>query len=244
MHLQHHDPAQRVRAYIRHVPRQPQTGFTLLELLVATTLLSMIMLGLSGALRTMAQTETRVDERLQRMAEIRAVQHFVAHTFSRVPAEKWPVPDAPGQLAVAFQAAPDSLVWLGVLPARPDVGGRHFFRLALEGDAGSPQLVLRLQAASAQAWPTDWSQTEARVIARGVQVFRVQAQGLPAGRQATEPVIPGWIDGWPQSQYLPEQLRLDVTDQRGAWPLWIVPVTASSRSDDGIAITVIGGGSR
>lgn len=218
-------------------------GFTLLELLVATTLLSMIMLGLSGAMRTIAQTETRVDERLQRITEIRAVQQFVAQTFNRVPAQKWPVPDAPGQQSVAFAAGADSLVWLGNLPARPDVGGRHFFRLALEGEGANTRLVLRLQPASLQAWPTDWSQAEARVMAQGVKAFRVQAQGLPPGNRP-DAGPHGWADGWPQTQYLPEQVRLDVEDARGPWPLWVMPVSTSAQTDDGIAITVIGGGTR
>ena len=38
-------------------PSTHQTGFTLVELLVTMALLSMLMLGMASALRTMAQTE-------------------------------------------------------------------------------------------------------------------------------------------------------------------------------------------
>jgi general secretion pathway protein J len=44
----------------------------------------MIMVAMGGAFRTMAQTETRVDEKLQRTDQMRVVQQFFRHTVSRV----------------------------------------------------------------------------------------------------------------------------------------------------------------
>jgi len=44
----------------QHAMTHPHKGFTLLEMLVVMVLLSVIMLGLLSALRTMAQTETRI----------------------------------------------------------------------------------------------------------------------------------------------------------------------------------------
>lgn len=223
---------------------QLQAGFTLLELLVATTLLSLIMIGLSGALRSVAQIETRVDTRLQRIAEIKELQNFIAHTLNRVPAEMLPVPDSPGQQSVAFKVGVEELVWLGNMPARPDVGGRHFFRLAIEQDSIHPTLVLRYQPALQQAYPSNWTSSEARVIAKDAKALRFKAQGLPPIGQKVVPGQHGWTLGWPNTQYLPEQLQIEVEDHLGPWPLWIVPVSSGALGDEGIAITVIGGGRR
>ena len=46
--------------------RERMSGFTLVEILVVMTLMSVVMLALGAAMRTIAQTEERVDQRLQR----------------------------------------------------------------------------------------------------------------------------------------------------------------------------------
>ena len=63
-------------------------GFTLLELLVVMSLLSVIMIGLTSALRTMAQTESKIDQRLERLGEMRVVLAFLVQTLTRVSAQK------------------------------------------------------------------------------------------------------------------------------------------------------------
>ena len=57
--------------------KQRQRGFTLVEVLVVMTLLSLVVLALGSALRTTAQTEERVDQRLARNDEIRVVTGFL-----------------------------------------------------------------------------------------------------------------------------------------------------------------------
>ncbi|MEO8118593.1 MAG: prepilin-type N-terminal cleavage/methylation domain-containing protein, partial [Rhodoferax sp.] len=80
----------RTNSVIASAARQSirQSGFTLLELLVVMTLLSIIMVGLVSALRTMAQTETKIDQRLQRLDEIRVARTFLQQTLTRVSAAK------------------------------------------------------------------------------------------------------------------------------------------------------------
>lgn len=62
-------------------PRRLQLGFTLVELLVTMALLSILMLGMASALRTMAQTEERVDTRLTETDEFRVATGFFANYF-------------------------------------------------------------------------------------------------------------------------------------------------------------------
>ena len=59
-------------------------------------LLSIIMLGLVSALRSMAQTETKIDERLQRLAEIRVDRSFLQQTPTRASTATLDAPDATG----------------------------------------------------------------------------------------------------------------------------------------------------
>ena len=52
-------------------------GFTLVEMLVALTLMSLVMLGMASAIRTMAQTEERIDVRVDRADEMRVASGFI-----------------------------------------------------------------------------------------------------------------------------------------------------------------------
>lgn len=224
-------------------PAARQQGFTLLELLVVMSLLSIIMVGLGVALRGMAQTEDRVDKRIDRMGEIRVVRHFLQTTLGRVSGQTIDLPNTPGQQTVPFQATPDSLTWVGILPARPDVGGRHFFRLSMEDGPQGPQLILRYAPWNPDFVLPDWSATESRVLVKQVQTFAIQAQGLPPDMNDTRKPWPqGWQDGWPVTDALPERVRLLISDGQGAWPEWVLPIQPSAQSDRSFNIVVIGGG--
>jgi general secretion pathway protein J len=226
-------------------PATLQNGFTLLELLVVMSLLSIIMVGLGAALRGMAQTEDRVDKKIERTGEIRVVRQFVQATLNRVSGQTIDLPNAPGQKTVPFQATPDSLTWVGILPARPDVGGKHFFRLSMEDGPQGAQLTLRYAPWNPDFVLPDWSSTESRVLVKKVQTFSIQAQGLPPDLNDTNKPWPqGWQDGWPVTDALPERLRLIVSDAQGAWPEWVLPLQASAQSDSSLNLVVIGGSRR
>ena len=225
------------------VPRSRDTrGFTLLELLVVMTLLSLLMTGLISALRTMAQTESKIDQRLLWLDETRVARAFLQQTLSRVSAAKLDAPGATGKSIVPFVATSDSLVWVGILPARPNVGGRHFFRLAMEEVASNPELVLRFAPCNADMAFPDWSQAESRILIKGVEQFDVQAQGLPQPGSARANAWPrGWQSGWPVPDALPEQLRLHIKGSRGDWPQWLFALRALPQGDDSLNDISLGG---
>lgn len=220
-----------------------QRGFTLLELLVVMSLLSIIMVGLVSALRTMAQTESKIDERLQRLDEIRVARTFLHQTLGRVSALKLDEPGATGKRVVPFLATADSLSWVGIMPARPDVGGRHFFRLMIEGTSSGNELVLRYLPWNPDLVLPDWSAAEPRVLIPGITQMSVQAQGLPPQGQSTGPAWPtGWQSGWPITDTLPEQVRLSLADARGDWPEWTIALYALPQGDSRFSNVAIGGG--
>jgi general secretion pathway protein J len=215
----------------------------LLELLVVMSLLSVIMIGLVSALRSMAQTEGRIDQKLERMDEIRVARAFLQQTLSRVSAVTLDAPDAIGRKVIPFVATADSLSWIGILPARPDVGGRHFFRLALEDSHRGHDLVLRFSPWNPDAQFPDWSAAESRILIPGINQINVQAQGLrPTGRNSVQAWPIGWQSGWPVADALPQQVRLDLVDAQGEWPEWTIALHALPRSDSSVNMVVVGGG--
>ena len=223
--------------------RPAQRGFTLLELLVVMTLLSVIMIGLVSALRTMAQTESRIDARLAHLDEIRVARSFLQQTLGRVSAVTVDAPGATGKKVTSFAATPDTLTWVGIMPARPDVGGRHYFRLSLEGNPAGSDLVLRFAPWNPDLTLPDWSKADSRVLIAGIQQMRVQAQGLPPqNRSPAEPWPKDWQTGWPIADVLPEQVRLSLSDANADWPDWTLALHALPRGDGSFSRVVVGGG--
>lgn len=220
---------------------QPSRGFTLLELLVALSVTSLIALAMGGALRTMAQAETTLAQRTAEVDETRLGRQLLQQALSVVVAPSTNGPDGP---VLPFLAAPDRLEWIGVMPARPGMAGRHFFRLMLEGAGGeAPALVLRFAPWAPDAPAPDWTSTPSRILLSSVSSFGVQASGLPPrGRTHPVPWPVGWQEGWAIPDRLPQWLRLVWVDERGIPHHWTEPVRASISNDDSLTLVTVGGG--
>lgn len=216
-------------------------GFTLLELLVVMSLLSIIMVGLTSALRTMAQTESKIDHRLAQLEDTRVVRAFLLQTLSRVSAQKIDAPGATGKTMVPFVATPDSLMWVGIMPARAHLGGRYFFRLAIEDVGAEKALVLRFAPWNPNLTLPDWATTENRILRTGIDSLHIEAQGLAP--QGASPWPQGWQKGWPIVDVLPEQLRLGWADAQGEGPEWTMALHALPQSDSSFNLVTVGGGS-
>ena len=195
---------------------------------MAVSLLSIIMVALGSAMRTMAQTENRVDQRLQRIDDLRVATGFLQQVLGRVSARKQPAPQGRGGQQVAFRATPTSIEWVGIMPARHGMGGRFFFRLQPEELATGPALVLRFAPwdAAASSFP-DWSKATARMLVPELGQFAVYAEGRPTHSQVLPPDWPlGWIPGWPMPDQLPQRLRIIWGSAGLTWPDLVVPVRA------------------
>jgi len=204
-------------------PRRP-SGFTLVEILVAMTLLSLVMLALGAAMRTLGQTEQRVDQRLQAADEMRVASQFLASVLGRVSPRKSTLPAQAGASPYLFAGDPAAVAWVGVMPARHGAGGRHYFRLGGETVDGHPVVVLRYAPWTADTGFPDWSAAQSRVLAAGVAGFAL-AYADGAGN---------WSPAWRQPDKLPARIRVDLRTAAGEWPPLIVAMRqlpAAGRGD-------------
>ncbi|WP_326534106.1 prepilin-type N-terminal cleavage/methylation domain-containing protein [Pseudorhodoferax sp.] len=185
-------------------------GFTLLEVIVVMALLSLIMLAMGSALRTTAQTEQRIDTRLARTDELRVSSDFLRSVLGRVSAQQGAARLEPGASRYAFAGGPQEMRWLGVMPARHGVGGRHHFRLAIE-----PQgLVLRYLPWQGEQQP-DWGRSESYVLVAG-------ATALALRFEDTREQPSQWVEQWAAPDALPQRVALAVQTAQGAWPDLVV----------------------
>lgn len=210
------------------------SGFTLVEMLVVMSLLALIMVAMASALRTMAQTEARVDERLQRNDQIRVVNNFLRKTLGRIDITK---KNNPSGQSILFACDADSMSWVGIMPARYGAGGRYFFHIALEETSPTKSLVLRYSPWSIQPGFPDWSQSKSHILASDITKFRLESEGLPLDLQSTSSTWPrGWQVGWPVKDAAPQRIRLSLTDPKGTWPplvMTLMPTLQSQPSSGG-----------
>lgn len=186
-------------------------GFTLVEILVVMTLMSVIMLALGAAMRTIGQSEERVDLRLQRSDEMRVAANFLSSTLGRISARKSQAPTQVGTSLALFSAKPDAVMWIGVMPARYGAGGRNFFRLALERQAGRSDLVIRFTPWTGAAVFPDWAAADSRVLVR-------DATRLGLEYAQDDGAVQSWRDDWVDPLVLPGRIRLSLRAGVLDWP--------------------------
>jgi general secretion pathway protein J len=215
----------------RRRPLLRERGFTLVEVMVALTLLSLVMLVLGAAIRSMGASAERIDARSASIDEMRVATTLLREIAGR-PAAQRAEPPAPGLL---FSGGPDAMSWIGVMPARFGAAGRHFFHLAVEPQPdGSTGLVLRFVPWRwEQKVLPDWAQADSRVLVRhiGAAAFAYGGDGMNQG----------WQKAWPIEEIrLPPRVRLLLTAAGAEWPPLVLALHALPASGSGGARFVTG----
>lgn len=216
-------------------------GFTLLELLIAISLLSLLMLGLGSTLMTVAQTQTKADARLQLLDQQRVTVRFLRTIFAQTSAmlnRDGVMVD--GRRSNYFLGDGQVVQWLGVMPARFGAGGRTYFKLGLEPGVahGGSDLVLRYLPWSAEQAKLDWGQATGQILETKVQALQLFYQDGAQG-------VHVWHSSW-QSAELPSAIDMQVSTDAGHWhkttmAIYATPASAKGSSNGG---AVFGGTSQ
>jgi general secretion pathway protein J len=214
-----------------------QTGFTLVEVLIALFLLSLLMLVLTGAMRSMGQIEERVDLRIQAADDNRAAVDLLRGVLGHVSARRFRSLDADGPPELPFfEAGPDSLAWIGIMPARYGTGGRHYLRLAVESGAdGVGRLVLRYAPWSGEPMFADWAQAQAQALAAPVNSMSLRYKEPASGQWSTVWPPPGLPAVELPLTRLPSAVALQIDGPGFVWPPLIVAVAPTPISDPSVS---------
>ena len=70
-------------------PCRSEAGFTLVEVLIALSLLSLLMLVLTSAMRSLGQTEERIEQRVEVADNYRTAVNFLQDALGRVSARRF-----------------------------------------------------------------------------------------------------------------------------------------------------------
>lgn len=202
-----------------------KAGFTLVELLVVMTLISLVMLALFSGMRSMGQIETRIDTRLALADEFRTTVSFLHASLDRVSSRK-----LNGQQADAsplpFVAAENEMTWIGVMPARYGSGGRHFFRLSVENtNSGTAAWVIRYIPWSADVGALDWNSAQSLVLVDKVASLNILYQDL-------QDQVAKWRSDWPIADRLPRAVSFSLRTQSTSWPVIVIAMRPMPGMED------------
>lgn len=201
--------------------RTRQKGYTLVELLVAMTLFSLIVSVTYAGLRMASRSWEAGEKRTSVASDMRLLQSFLRRYLSRT----YPLLEFDeGHWRLHFQGAGDQLSFVAENPSHLGLGGLYEITLAVKGADGGRRVIMvrRLLNSdySGQAPVAGMGKDthEETVLAAGLQEAKFSYFGRD---QPTE--SPFWSDHWVERQALPELIRMRVTTSDGeAWPALVV----------------------
>jgi general secretion pathway protein J len=153
-------------------------GFTLVEVIVALGIFSLIMLATVSGYRTLGNTASTIDRMTDRTDELRSVSTFLREALENavVGTESGGGDDLSfgGSAASAapvayFKVSKGSLEWRARVLFGEAYGGSYFLRLAKRND----ELVLQWQEPAGQFKPGDWKKAPSRKVLDQLLVFEI-----------------------------------------------------------------------
>lgn len=198
-------------------------GFTLVEVLLALSLTTLIMLALISALATFGKTATSLENRFERSDELRLVSDFLRATIGRA-LEDYSVRLPDNSAAVMFEGDSTDLRWVGVMPARHGTGGVYNFRLFVVEDEFGPTLSLQYQPFVGEGEIPDWNGVESRVLIDKLSVFEIEYFDREADT---------WTSAWRGAEALPALVKLGISVGGNAWPELLVRIRPGGQASRG-----------
>lgn len=172
-------------------------GFTLVEVVVALAILSLVMLTTITGLRTLANTQSTLDRITGRIDQVRTVSSFLRDTI-----ESAAIGSSDGgglalggssREAAYLDITADSLTWKSTILIGESFGGTYLLRVAKEDDL----LVLRWQEPGPSGEPgQDWGEAQERTLVEDLQEFELawrEDAGDDWQRQWEKGDVAGWV---------------------------------------------------
>ena len=188
-------------------------GFTLVEVLIALTLLGIMMTLLMSTFRAGAKSWD-AGEKIASATE----NQFVVHNFLRSYLENaHPLVDDftdENESEFSFQGTESSVVFVAGLPANQDRGGLWRFALGIEKNGRSNDLVVLVEPFFPEL-DEDAELSETLTLLSNVETFKLSYFGKGEVTDQDE----GWNDDWEEKTELPSLVKIELQlKEQKQWP--------------------------
>jgi len=209
-------------------------GFTLVELLLAITLMS-ILLGLTyTGLRAATRSSQRGELLLAAGGELRAAHQFIRRQLNQMLPLSYAETDDPKAERIVFEGDASHIKYVAPMPGYLGSGGPQVqvVELANDGDGG---YVVQFSHALLQGFTEERLQDRDPVLLlEGVKSAEFAFLGKDENGELT-----GWSNTWDQPEQLPVAVRFDVVFKEGLKVEW--PELAAGVRVDEQALQGVGG---
>lgn len=184
-----------------------RAGFTIIEVVIALTVLSMISLATLSAIRTFGSTQEKLDIVSERTQEMRAVSQFLR----RVLVDAQPLMRQQQQVSHSYlRGGQRELVWVAPFSASRVVGGLTVFRLFIDEDQ---QLSVQFAPYLNANQTVEWDRYDAHVLVSRVDELTLTYNAGP---------LSDWVAGWENATRNPDRIRISLAVNGRYWPDLII----------------------
>lgn len=207
-------------------------GFTLVELLLAITLMA-ILLGLTySGLRAATRSTERGEDKLAIAGEIRASHQFIRKQLNQMLPLAFAQQDDDNESRIVFMGDSRSIQFVAPMPGYLGSGGPQVQLLELvDGDDGD---VLQFRHALLQYFEEDFLyDRDPVVLLKNIELAEFEFVGLDE-----EGFLTPWMPVWEQIYTLPVAVRLNLVfteDKQAQWPMLVASVRVDESAVGGAA---------
>ncbi len=199
-------------------------GFTLLEVLLGMSIMSIMMLLLFASLRICVQNWNAGEKKIAQVSQAAIVQNFLQsklHGALPLDADFFAEPE------FSFQGDKDRIQFVAAMPASASRLGLQLFNLSLKksvGEEGS-ELLVDIRPFFPQAEAEEWGEEQV-VILKQIKKLRFAYFGAdeeadPFGDDPEQDLL--WQDEWLEREHLPRLISIDVELSNGeVWPQLVI----------------------
>jgi len=211
---------------MRRTPNHGSAGFTLVELLVAIMILTLLMTASMGAVRIASKSWAAGQQRADATEQMRAVADFLRRQFSQMPALTVGEGD---DERLAFVGAGEGVMFVTSAPQFSQ--GPGLMTYVLRGESVDGEMLLTLRSASFDPGNEEFvlpDRNERIVLAEDLDTIEFRYYGAP-----TEDDIVEWLDAWPEdAEFYPRAIyvRTSGEDEHRGWPDFVFELRSGGRT--------------
>lgn len=223
------------------------TGFTLIEVLIAMTLLSMMVVLLFASLRICAQSWEQGERKITDVNEVAVVYNFFQrHLSSAIPlwndftgrdslqaGDRHRRDDGEAEnqdRILSFQGKKQSLQFVSVFPASAGRSGMQLFSIQPQQQDGEQVINVTLTPFFPVTEGEEWRQEEV-VLLRRVSDFELAYFGADDTGESR------WQDEWLEKDAQPRLVKISIGTENGIfWPEMIIELKVAGAGIDALAV--------
>ncbi|MBB1473729.1 prepilin-type N-terminal cleavage/methylation domain-containing protein [Luteimonas sp. MC1782] len=202
--------------------RARASGFTLIEVLLATVLLAMGLALAFATLRASMATSERGEAMASRTDRMRAVEGFLRRRLASAQPIAFATDESTGG-ALRFIGETDRIRFVADLPDYLGRGGPHLHDIGVDPGSRTPVLGASFAMVLAGETIEEERPRPPEPLVEDLVDLRFRYRGLD------DEGLTGWLDTWDNHEELPLQVAVEISSEDGgAWPLLVVALPQSA----------------